>query len=188
MKVPVGQRPFPGFFLLRQNDAPSIWGLPRTYYLAGSFRAPLPTWIIHVPGAVFAAWILLLVTQTSFVSMRRVDLHRRLGIVGFGLACLMMVLGTCAATDALRRGVTDVGADAQTFYAGNILDVMIFGTFIFHAFRLRRNPAAHKTADLAGDIPANGRTNLSLAFRNFPAPSSNDLSRYWNVSTPAHYV
>lgn len=121
-----------------------VLGFARTYYLAGLFRAPLPTWIIHVHGAVFSTWIMFLVVQTSFVSMSRVDIHRRLGMVGFGLASLMVVLGTCAATDALRRGVTDVGTDAQTFYAGNILDMLIFGTFVFFAFRLRRNPAAHK--------------------------------------------
>lgn len=34
--------------------------------------------------------------------------------------------------------------DAQTFYAGNIIDMAIFGTLIFFAFHLRYNPAAHK--------------------------------------------
>jgi hypothetical protein len=77
-------------------------GFACTYYLAGLFKAPLPTWIIHVHGAVFSTWILLLIVQTSLVSVDRVKLHRRLVIVGFGLACLMIVLGTCAATDALR--------------------------------------------------------------------------------------
>jgi hypothetical protein len=37
-----------------------------------------------------------------------------------------------------------VGTDAETFYTGNLLGMMIFGTFIFLAFRLRRNPASHK--------------------------------------------
>jgi hypothetical protein len=121
-----------------------VLGFARTYYLAGVFRAPLPSWVIHVHGAVFSTWILLLIVQTSFVSAGRIDLHRRLGMAGFGLACLMIVLGTCAATDALRRGVADVGIDPETFYAGNMIDMVIFGTLIFFAFRMRRNPAAHK--------------------------------------------
>jgi hypothetical protein len=54
--------------------------------------------IIHVHGALFSCWILLLVKQTSLVSARRVDVHRRVGIAGFILACVMVV-GVLAATD-----------------------------------------------------------------------------------------
>ena len=56
-------------------------GFARTYYLAGMIRAPLPAFIIHLHGAVFSCWILLLVTQTALVSAGRVDIHRRLGLV-----------------------------------------------------------------------------------------------------------
>jgi hypothetical protein len=68
-------------------------GFAPSYYFAGIFRAPLPSRIIHVHGAVFSCWILLLITQTSLVSAGRVDVHRRLGIAGFVLACLMVVVG-----------------------------------------------------------------------------------------------
>ena len=57
-------------------------GFAPTYYLTGVFRAPLPSLIIHLHGAAFSCWILLLVTQTSLVSAGRVDIHRRLGIGG----------------------------------------------------------------------------------------------------------
>ncbi|HET9307437.1 MAG TPA: hypothetical protein VFO46_15545, partial [Candidatus Sulfotelmatobacter sp.] len=40
-------------------------GFARTYYLAGIFQAPLPSLIVHLHGAAFSCWILLLVTQTS---------------------------------------------------------------------------------------------------------------------------
>ena len=79
-------------------------GFAHTYYLAGIFRAPLPSRIIHIHGAVFSCWILLLVAQTSLVSAGRVDIHRRLGVAGFFLGCLMIVLGVVAATDSLARG------------------------------------------------------------------------------------
>ncbi len=48
-------------------------GFARTYYLAGVFGAPLPSLIIHLHGAAFSCWILLLVTQASLVSAGRVD-------------------------------------------------------------------------------------------------------------------
>ena len=76
---------FPGMALLML--ATVFWGFARTYYLAGVFRAPLPNWLVHVHGAVFSCWILLLVTQTSLVAANRVDVHRKLGLLGFGLAC-----------------------------------------------------------------------------------------------------
>ena len=38
-------------------------GFARSYYLAGVFRAPLPTRIVHLHGAAFSCWILLLVVQ-----------------------------------------------------------------------------------------------------------------------------
>src|SRR5215813_15489058 len=60
-----------------------FFGFARTYYLAGIFRAPLPSLIIHIHGAAFTCWILLLVTQTSLVASDRTDIHRRLGIAGF---------------------------------------------------------------------------------------------------------
>ncbi len=78
-------------------------GFAHTYYLAGVFHAPLPSLIIHLHGAAFSCWILLLVTQTSLVSAGRVDIHRRLGVASFLLACLMIILGVLAATDSLAR-------------------------------------------------------------------------------------
>src|SRR6266436_4666886 len=109
-------------------------GFARTYFLAGVFRAPLPNWLIHVHGAAFSSWIILLVAQTSLVSAGRTDIHRRLGILGFALASLMVILGTVAGTDALRRGFHPPGVDAKTFYA----------------VRNRFNPSAHKRLILIG--------------------------------------
>ena len=119
-------------------------GFARTYFLAGVFRAPLPNWLIHVHGAAFSSWIILLVTQTSLVSAGRADIHRRLGLLGFALASLMVVLGMVAGTDALRRGFAPPGIDAKRFYIVPITDMLFFATLIFFAFRARFDPPAHK--------------------------------------------
>jgi len=119
-------------------------GFARSYYLAGVFGAPLPSLIIHLHGAAFSCWILLLITQTSLVSAGRVDLHRRLGIAGFLLACLMIILGPLAATDSLIRGAGPAGRDAQFFYIIPLTDILIFATLTFFAYRARSNPPAHK--------------------------------------------
>jgi hypothetical protein len=102
-------------------------GFAKTYFLAGVFRAPLPSWVIHIHGAAFTSWVLFLIVQTSLVSAGRVDVHRRLGIVGFGLAGVMVVLGAMAGTDLLRRDGTGFGVNAKAFYAGTLGDMFIFG-------------------------------------------------------------
>jgi FtsH-binding integral membrane protein len=119
-------------------------GFAPTYYLAGVFRAPLPSLIIHLHGAAFTCWILLLVTQTSLVAAGRVDLHRRLGVAGFFLACLMVALGVLAATDTLLRNGGPAGRDAQAFYIVPLTDMLVFSTLVFLAFRSRSKPTAHK--------------------------------------------
>jgi len=121
-----------------------IGGFAPTYFLAGMLRAPLPSVAVHVHGAVFTLWMLLLVTQTSLVSAGRVDIHRRLGIAGFLLACLMVVVGTWAATDSLVRRAGPPGRDALAFYIVPLSDMLIFAVFVWYAYRDRRDSPSHK--------------------------------------------
>jgi hypothetical protein len=109
-------------------------GFAHTYYLAGLFRAPLPSLIIHVHGAAFSLWMILLITQATPVSSGRVDIHRRLGIAGFVLACVMVVLGVWAATDSLVREAGPAGRDVQLFYIVPLSSMLLFGTLIVFAF------------------------------------------------------
>lgn len=62
-------------------------GFAPTYYLAGVFRAPLPGPIVHIHGAVFTCWMLLLLAQTGLISAKQVRLHpqARRGRVHTGL-------------------------------------------------------------------------------------------------------
>jgi len=86
-------------------------GFVRTYFLAGVFRAPLPNLLIHVHGAVFTLWIILFVSQIGLVTARRLTLHRRIGLLGFGVAILMVVLGVLVASDRLIRHVGEPGKE-----------------------------------------------------------------------------
>ena len=147
-------------------------GFAPTYYFAGVFRAPLPSAIIHIHGAVFTCWILLLVTQTSLVSAQRVDIHRKLGLAGFGLACLMPVLGWWAATDRLARGTSPGTFDPYFFYIIPMTDMVIFATLIAFAYRSRRDSAAHKryiyVATVGLLIAAIARWHWSFVHRKAP--------------------
>src|SRR5580692_13052860 len=80
-------------------------GFRLSYYQAGMLRAPLPSPILHIHGAVFTLWMLLFVLQAALISARRVKWHRSFGTVAFCLPPIMIVLGVMAGVDALRRGV-----------------------------------------------------------------------------------
>jgi len=134
-------------------------GFARTYFLAGVFHAPLPNLLIHIHGAAFSSWILLFIAQTSLVSAGRVDIHRRLGIAVFLLACAMVLLGVAAATNELARGVPPT-IGPKTFYAVPMLDMLLFATLVFFAFRARFHPATHKRLILIATI---GLTDAAFA-------------------------
>jgi hypothetical protein len=156
---------FPGMAVLILASV--IVGFGPSYYWAGVFKAPLPNLLIHIHGAVFSCWILLLIAQTSLVAAGRVDVHRRLGLLGFGLACLMVMLGLLAATDfQLRHFATgDLGLRVRAFYAVPLTSMLAFSTLIYFAFRNRFNPAAHKRLILIATIAI-----LDAAFDRWPVP------------------
>src|SRR5260370_16737895 len=129
-------------------------GFARSYYLAGVFRAPLPNVLVHIHGAVFSSWIALLITQTSLVVTGRVDLHRRMGLLGLVVACLMVILGLMVATDSMARHFAPgkVGVSAKAFYAVPIADMALFPTLIYFGFRERFHPSSHKLLMLIATI------------------------------------
>jgi len=130
-----------------------VVGFGRTYFLAGVFRAPLPSVLVHIHGALFSCWILLLIAQVSLVSARRVDIHRKLGLAGFALASLMIIVGVLTATGLLARDVSPVPVfDAKTFYAIPLADMVTFAILIFCAYWYRKNSATHKRLILIATI------------------------------------
>lgn len=129
-----------------------LYGFSKTYYMAGMTSAPLPNHLVHIHGAVMTLWMLLLLVQESFITVRKVAWHRTLGLFGFGLAVLMVGIGLAAGTDALRRGVGHLGLDPLTFYIIPVSAISLFAVFTFFAWRARRKPAAHKRLIVIGTI------------------------------------
>jgi hypothetical protein len=151
-----------------------FYGFASTYYLAGLYRAPLPNRMLHIHGAVFSTWILLLIVQTSLVAAHRVDVHRRLGMLGFGLACLMLVLGLMASADQLARHTVNPGTDTieevRAFYATPLTGILMFATFVYLGYRNRFRPAVHKRFMLFANLAI-----LDAAFDRWPIFASVSL-------------
>jgi hypothetical protein len=133
-------------------------GFARTYYLAGMYHAHVRSLLIHIHGAVFSAWIVLFVVQTSLIVSRHVAWHRRLGFLGAFLAVLMVTLGVLAATDSLSRGFAPPGSnlDPKTFYAIPIAQIITFAVLIVAAIRVRSDGPAHKRLVLLATIALMG--------------------------------
>lgn len=149
-------------------------GFARSFYLHAWFpERPAPTepiFLIH--GLAFSAWCVLLVLQPSLVALRRVDLHRRLGIAGAVLAGAMVGLGIVGALVAAHRpgGFLGVPVPPLQFLAVPLFDIVLFGTFVALGIANRRDAQAHKrwmvlaTANLLG-----------AAFARWPGLAPNPL-------------
>jgi hypothetical protein len=138
-------------------------GFSPTYFRAGMLRAPLPSPILHVHGAVFTIWMLLYLVQSALISARRVAWHRSFGTVAFCLPPIMIVLGMIAALDAFHRGARIGPLDPAVSLAIPLLGIICFAIVIFAAWRTRRRPDAHKRLVLFATI---GLTEA--AFGRFP--------------------
>jgi hypothetical protein len=120
-------------------------GFARTYYLAGMFGAkPLAAPVVHVHGAVFTCWIALLVVQASLVGTGHTSIHRQLGLIGLGLAPLMVILGVLVADEMLKRTSAIPGFGSPLIFAVALSEIAGFTVPIFFAFRMRRRSAIHK--------------------------------------------
>jgi hypothetical protein len=83
-----------------------IAGFGPTYFFSSvSSSAVELTPALHVHGAVFTTWMLLLVVQSTLISAGRVDIHRQLGVAGAVLGAFMMLLGAYVVISRLRAGL-----------------------------------------------------------------------------------
>jgi len=124
-----------------------IVGFGPTYYFSTvsgtTFQLTGP---LHLHGAVFTTWMVLLVVQTSLVAAGRTDVHRKLGVVGAVLATLMMVLGAYVAITRFRAGLFNPppGIPAGVLLAIALATIVVFPTLLAAALLLRGRTDYHK--------------------------------------------
>src|SRR5687767_2319744 len=134
-----------------------LLGFARTYYLKTIFPTPSFPLLFHIHGALFTAWMLLLVVQASLVASRRTALHRRVGWIGLSLVVPMLVTGSLVAiaaargqgpiSTAVRRGElawVPVGIAPMEMLLNNLTTMLLFGVFAAAGLALRGRPDAHK--------------------------------------------
>jgi hypothetical protein len=135
-----------------------------------SIAQPLPLLVV-VHGAIFTSWILLLITQTSLIAAHRVRLHRRLGLAGFGLACLVVLAGVAVSSEAIARLFPPADPRIAFFLAATLFEVLEFALLACFGYFQRGDPPAHKRLMLLATICL-----LPQAFFRWPVWPGHDLS------------
>ncbi len=142
-------------------------------YSASVSAGTLPL-LLHVHGAVFLFWTILLLAQASLVARGSIALHRRLGVLGASLLPVMLVLGYMTTVFGARRGhpvwkipgqpVPEgfLFADSLAFMTVPLGDLVLLAAFGAIAVWYRKRPEIHKRAMLLAGIgclvpPAAGR-------------------------------
>lgn len=118
-------------------------GFAQSYFLAGIFKAKLPSLLVHIHGALFTSWIALLAAQVVLASMGRIRWHMKLGVLGMFLAPLMIVVGFATLFAAVRRNFLPP-TSLRIVLIGDTLTLGIFGGLVLWAFLARRDAATHK--------------------------------------------
>jgi len=118
-------------------------GFARTYYLVGVFHATLPSPLVHIHGALFSSWVLLLIAQIILVSAGRVSWHMRLGVLGMVVAGLIVIVGFATIIGAVRRHSAP-GMRTDALVALDVLQLTVFAILVSWALAVRADGAAHK--------------------------------------------
>ena len=134
--------------------------------LGGGVTRPL---VMHVHGAIFTGWMLLLFVQVALASSGQVRAHRRVGSFGIWYGVIVWIMGVVATFAApvlhVRAGEWSVD-QAAGFLILPIGDMILFGGIFAAAVKYRNKPEIHKRLIIAATVTlafaAVARMNFSL--------------------------
>jgi hypothetical protein len=147
-------------------------GFARTYFMRGLFFHDSLPWLLHLHGALMTSWFALFFGQTYLVASHRVQLHRRLGVLGAVLAALIVVVG---ATVALRFGAREMntpqldGPPALASMGFLFAALLAFALLVGAALLLRRRREYHKRLMLLSCLFLIGPGLARISFDRVPS-------------------
>jgi hypothetical protein len=139
-------------------------GFAHTYYLRLVFETKGLPRLLHLHGFLFTTWFVLFFIQVRLVARHRVDLHRKLGVVGAFLAPLCACVAIRVSFNAGRRlflaHPTSL-ANLTRPFAMDFGTSLMFLVLVAIALYLRRRPEIHKRVMVLAScsilLPAIGR-------------------------------
>lgn len=174
-------------------------GFARTYYLKAIFPLRSFPLLFHLHGALFTAWMLVLVLQVSLVASRRTAWHRRVGWIGLSLVVPMLVTGFLVAI-AAARGQAPLGAAVRAgeltwvnlgitpvqMLFGNLMTMLFFGVFAGAGLARRRQPEGHKRfMALAAIVLLPAAIGRAVSIRLCPSAAPRSSFLQWPSTTAA---
>jgi uncharacterized membrane protein len=158
-----------------------IAGFGPTFFLKEAFDTPDLKPLVHVHGALFTGWMVLLLTQTLLIRTGRYALHRTLGAVAVALMAAMVITGFMVVLGKPRFNIA-----ARAFIFTPLLNLVLFPLFVGAAIRFRRDAQAHKRLMLLATsllMTAGTRRVLHL-FGLEPGPYVAEFATYAVVLLP----
>lgn len=113
------------------------------------------TVLVQVHALVMFAWVGLFLTQVALIVWHRPMWHRRLGMIGIGVAVLVVVLGIPTSIIACRLGGDHLppGMPPPDFMANALMTLVAFALLAGGGLALRRRPDFHKRLMLLSNMP-----------------------------------
>lgn len=101
--------------------------------------------VVHLHGAIFFAWTLFFVLQTSLVAHGRTAMHRELGLFGIALATAMLFTGVMVSISSMNHFI-DLGFvnEARAFSIAPLTGILFFAAAIIYAIANIKRPDVHK--------------------------------------------
>jgi hypothetical protein len=111
---------------------------------------PPDSFVVHLHGAVFFSWIVLLIVQSALVNAKQVRLHRSLGTFGIAIGTLVFFMGWMM--QIVSASITKLqGAGPGVFYLGLVAPPS-FAIIFAMAIRAVRTPAIHRNLILIATV------------------------------------
>lgn len=120
-------------------------GFAPSFYLKPERALAMPP-VIHAHAAIMTLWIVFMAVQGVLPARGRIDLHRKLGWLGAGLAALVLVSGVMVAGQGVHDGWDPFKLGSpEAFAAIPFRDLATFTPFLILGLLARkRAPEAHK--------------------------------------------
>src|SRR5690348_327374 len=144
-------------------------GFARSYFLKGLFGTPPLPWLVHLHAFLMTSWFVLFFVQIRLAATRRIALHRRLGVVGAGLAALMVIVGVVVARRAAAR---DLAIPGDLEFLGFLLyALLMFAVLVSMALLLRRRKDYHQRLMLCSCLSMVGPGVARIPLEHVPVLS-----------------
>jgi hypothetical protein len=127
-------------------------GFAETYWLQLAQGTFIGGSLLHLHGALFSAWTLLLLSQTWLAAHGRLDHHRAWGLGGISLATALVLVGMATAINSMTGRIAHDGDIARGFLIVPVTALGGFAILFVAAVANIRRPEWHKRFMLVATI------------------------------------